>query len=93
MEGKNYKTVQITEEDKADLDRIYKKAGKFRSTLMHEAIEYLKEKYKLKDNQTPVGGVIDFKDIQSLFPNAQPSSSQVYVGEILKGGIDGGSEL
>jgi hypothetical protein len=49
MEENNYKTVQITEEDKADLDRIYKKAGKFRSTLMHEAIEYLKRKYKVKD--------------------------------------------
>lgn len=49
MTENNYKSVQITEDDKADLDRIYKKAGKFRSTLMHEAIEYLKRKYKVKD--------------------------------------------
>ena len=44
-----YKTVQLTEKDKEDLDKVYKKSGKFRSTLIHEAIEYLKRKYKVKD--------------------------------------------
>ena len=63
MEGNNYKTVQITEEDKADLDRIYKKAGKFRSTLIHEAIEYLKRKYKVNaEDKGEQMAVANYKD-------------------------------
>lgn len=47
--NESFKPIQVWISDKELLERVHKKTGINRATLMHLAIDWLRRKYRLKD--------------------------------------------
>lgn len=54
MANSRYKPLQIRVEDKQDLDKVAKKSRLSAVDLLHDAIQWLKKKHRIKEDEQGV---------------------------------------